>query len=736
MRGVLALPKVKAEIIAMMAHVLLWVLVMLFTSYHWQNRDNLYPGRLFYEIALDIMLWAIPEHLAAIVSLAGAHASLRMDRSTDVGIAVVRYFVLTALSGVFNLHLIQDVLELLGAPHDHVMDVRRLQLIFVGLVTNYNGVGILLVKLEYSGLAVMGTGSVAQISRLRGYQLVSVFLLVPCAATHLVNIIAVQIVPSLIMFLWGGICLMLFLLGEILICFETFKLQSQFIHATAVHASRKDITSGQGDLLRSHVSSGRRDRRLVCASLFSNLCSYAAMSCFIACWAGILPSLWEVTYNLHKICWALSSIFNDICVAHMNGLFMWYVPGIRVGDQSVEAWRRIAAAGTNQLECEKLEALAYEVLSSAQLAMPSGHIAESIAVAETALLLAADEHGNDAVGIFESHATRIKELASAENTRLNAQMRLTWEAYALLRVRCGGLEQIQHMTAPCRQVVPIEFASAAPIFERQYLDWLFKEADIAEAELEDVMNQAISLLNNSSRTIDILDKLDSPSDVMESFAANCDTTVHRGANSRRPYWKMGPRKLRYRVLSKAASDYGELESPKTSHVLDLVRCSGYFDDPFTLALCFAILKSLVDIVRVKNRFVAPAPSGYRDMMLNVRLSNGHVAEVQLGFDSMVMIKDWSTPYYTLARTQNTKELLQVCRERDAAARGQLRQQGDLIVSWPQAASNSRHVQMNVLAHNTEVHPTASEVVPVGSSLVIAVNTALAAVGSDEDSVTV
>ena len=50
-------------------------------------------------------------------------------------------------------------------------------------------------------------------------------------------------------------------------------------------------------------------------------------------------------------------------------------------------------------------------------------------------------------------------------------------------------------------------------------------------------------------------------------------------------------------------------------------------------MCYIILEGLAGVVRVKNSFIAPGMFGYRDMMLNVRMSNGHVAEVQLGFQN-------------------------------------------------------------------------------------------------------
>ena len=46
-------------------------------------------------------------------------------------------------------------------------------------------------------------------------------------------------------------------------------------------------------------------------------------------------------------------------------------------------------------------------------------------------------------------------------------------------------------------------------------------------------------------------------------------------------------------------------------------------------------------------------------MVNLRLPNGHIAEVQFGLDSLVIVKHLTHWFYTLARTESTGELLTV-----------------------------------------------------------------------------
>lgn len=233
------------------------------------------------------------------------------------------------------------------------------------------------------------------------------------------------------------------------------------------------------------------------------------------------------------------------------------------------------------------------------------------------------------------------------------------------------------------------------------------------------MIQTLTLLNESVHTSDLVHKLDGESESLNVYAAESDPTVHRTSKARRPYWKIGPRKARDRVLAKAANDYNELEAPSTSYVLDLVRCTAYFDDPMTLALCFDILDVLGDIVRVKNRFIKPGPHGYRDMMLNIRMSNSHIAEIQLGFDSLMILKEWMHPNYALARTDSTQELVNVCKENAGLL------PRATVIRFP-----DDDAEEGLGCDGQEEFPYQQE--HEGSALVISVNSAIAALQSDDE----
>jgi hypothetical protein len=62
-------------------------------------------------------------------------------------------------------------------------------------------------------------------------------------------------------------------------------------------------------------------------------------------------------------------------------------------------------------------------------------------------------------------------------------------------------------------------------------------------------------------------------------------------------------------------------------------------------------------VRIKDRFVDPQPSGFRDILLNVRMSNGHIAEFRVSLARV----------FELAGTEHA--LYEVTRSISAAAAG-------------------------------------------------------------------
>ncbi len=62
---------------------------------------------------------------------------------------------------------------------------------------------------------------------------------------------------------------------------------------------------------------------------------------------------------------------NDLGIAHVTGLSAWRTPGADLGDRSLRALQKVAAAAVDIEECRRLEVLAYEMAEAAQLAVPN-----------------------------------------------------------------------------------------------------------------------------------------------------------------------------------------------------------------------------------------------------------------------------------------------------------------------------------------------------------------------------
>jgi hypothetical protein len=93
-------------------------------------------------------------------------------------------------------------------------------------------------------------------------------------------------------------------------------------------------------------------------------------------------------------------------------------------------------------------------------------------------------------------------------------------------------------------------------------------------------------------------------------------------------------KGRERATQKIEADYGG----DPSRLLDLSRASIEFEDVAGLRRALGELEARGVIVRTKDRFENPTAGGYRDVMLNVRMSNGHICELQLHLKQILEVK--------------------------------------------------------------------------------------------------
>ena len=89
-----------------------------------------------------------------------------------------------------------------------------------------------------------------------------------------------------------------------------------------------------------------------------------------------------------------------------------------------------------------------------------------------------------------------------------------------------------------------------------------------------------------------------------------------------------------RATEKMNAEYGG----DGSNLTDLARSSVVFEDLDDLYKGLDQLKGEFEIVRIKDRFANPTSAGYRDVLVNVRMSNGHVVEMQFHVKSILDVK--------------------------------------------------------------------------------------------------
>ncbi|GMH53698.1 hypothetical protein TL16_g01505 [Triparma laevis f. inornata] len=83
-------------------------------------------------------------------------------------------------------------------------------------------------------------------------------------------------------------------------------------------------------------------------------------------------------------------------------------------------------------------------------------------------------------------------------------------------------------------------------------------------------------------------------------------------------------------------------------MLDLVRCSIIVETEEQLGGALDKMLELGIVVRLKNRFANPLPTGIRDCLMNVKI-NGHICEVQLHLSYIIKEKGAMHKYYNFFR---------------------------------------------------------------------------------------
>jgi len=95
-------------------------------------------------------------------------------------------------------------------------------------------------------------------------------------------------------------------------------------------------------------------------------------------------------------------------------------------------------------------------------------------------------------------------------------------------------------------------------------------------------------------------------------------------------------KSKYRAINKITTKF----AGNSEKITDLARTSIVAQSIPALMEAFELLDQETQLVRIKNRFIAPNASGYRDLSLLVRLpESGIIAEVQLHLEAFSVIKN-------------------------------------------------------------------------------------------------
>ncbi len=107
-------------------------------------------------------------------------------------------------------------------------------------------------------------------------------------------------------------------------------------------------------------------------------------------------------------------------------------------------------------------------------------------------------------------------------------------------------------------------------------------------------------------------------------------------------------KAKERSQEKVTKDY----DGDASNLLDVDASTVVYKDVTSVYEALAKVRELYGekIVYFKDRFVKPVPSGFRDILMNVKLPNGSIAELRLGEESIQALSDQEHGDYEVIRS--------------------------------------------------------------------------------------
>lgn len=101
-----------------------------------------------------------------------------------------------------------------------------------------------------------------------------------------------------------------------------------------------------------------------------------------------------------------------------------------------------------------------------------------------------------------------------------------------------------------------------------------------------------------------------------------------------------------KLMRDTAEIYG---SPQPDQIRDLLRATVVVESPDQVGAAIEAIGQRFEVLRVKNRFDTPLPTGYRDVLINVRTEGGVEAEIQVNVPEMLVAKDSGHKLYEMSR---------------------------------------------------------------------------------------
>lgn len=218
---------------------------------------------------------------------------------------------------------------------------------------------------------------------------------------------------------------------------------------------------------------------------------------------------------------------------------------------------------------------------------------------------------------------------------------------------------------------PKRLSKAEVDVERSYITAMITVAEWARPHFLQYFDALVADFNNASRPSDLpgwtvgAATLGGETEWNTKFRPDLYPLESIGANVSVIH---GPTKSAARALVKLLEDYALDPTcpcrPAARYVLDILRWTLVFQDPYALAAMYVWLnnRSELKIFRVKNKLIDESlvPEARTTVLLNAWLDAGGytgIVEIQLSFKDYIRIKDSMHRYYQFSRAKLPRELL-------------------------------------------------------------------------------